>query len=97
VVAGHQHGYFPVRIQCEKRKALCDFVRTEVSRIDLFNPAPIDTFAQQFVVSGRSLDLLVNNAGIMAVPLTRDARCYESQLAANHSGHFQLLKGVGPR
>jgi NAD(P)-dependent dehydrogenase (short-subunit alcohol dehydrogenase family) len=86
----------PARAPDKAREALRDIVRTEVSRIDLLNPASIDAFAQQFVTSGRSLDLLINNAGIMAVPLTRDARGYESQFAANHLGHFQLTARLLP-
>jgi NAD(P)-dependent dehydrogenase (short-subunit alcohol dehydrogenase family) len=86
----------PARAPDKAREALRDIVRTEVSRIDLLNPASIDAFAQQFVTSGRSLDLLINNAGIMAVPLTRDARGYESQFAANHLEHFQLTARLLP-
>jgi NAD(P)-dependent dehydrogenase (short-subunit alcohol dehydrogenase family) len=86
----------PARAPDKAREALRDIVRTEVSRVDLLNPASIDAFAQQFVTSGRSLDLLINNAGIMAVPLTRDARGYESQFAANHLGHFQLTARLLP-
>jgi len=86
----------PARAPDKAREALRDIVRTEVSRIDLLDPASIDAFAQQFVASGRSLDLLINNAGIMAVPLTRDARGYESQFAANHLGHFQLTARLWP-
>jgi len=41
--------------------------------------------------------VLLNNAGIMAVPLSRDARGFESQLATNHLGHFQLRRGCGRR
>jgi NAD(P)-dependent dehydrogenase (short-subunit alcohol dehydrogenase family) len=86
----------PARAPDKAREALRDIMRTEVSRIDLLDPASIDAFAQQFVASGRSLDLLINNAGIMAVPLTRDARGYESQFAANHLGHFQLTARLWP-
>ena len=38
----------------------------------------------------------MNNAGIMANPLTRDARGYESQFATNHLGHFQLTVRLWP-
>jgi hypothetical protein len=34
--------------------------------------------------------MLVDSAGIMGVPLTRDARGYEAHFATNHLGHFQL-------
>jgi len=40
--------------------------------------------------------MLVNNAGIMAPPLVRDARGFESQLATNHIGHFQLTARLWP-
>lgn len=86
----------PARAPNKAREALRDIVRAEVGRIDLLDPASIDAFAHQFVASGRSLDLLINNAGIMAAPLTRDARGYESQFAANHLGHFQLTARLWP-
>jgi NAD(P)-dependent dehydrogenase (short-subunit alcohol dehydrogenase family) len=40
--------------------------------------------------------MLVNNAGIMATPLARDARGFEAQLATNHLGHFQLTLRLWP-
>src|SRR6266567_1767876 len=46
--------------------------------------------AAAFLASKRPLHLLINNAGIMAAPLARDARGYESHFATNHLGHFQL-------
>jgi NAD(P)-dependent dehydrogenase (short-subunit alcohol dehydrogenase family) len=64
--------------------------------LDLMNPSSIDAFANRFVGSGRALHFLVNNAGIMANPLTRDARGYESQFATNHLGHFQLTARLWP-
>jgi NAD(P)-dependent dehydrogenase (short-subunit alcohol dehydrogenase family) len=62
----------------------------EVSQLDLASPSSIDRFANQFLSSNRALDLLINNAGIMATPLMRDDRGYEMQFATNHLGHFQL-------
>ena len=40
--------------------------------------------------------MLINNAGIMAPPLARDSRGYESQFSANHLGHFQLTARLWP-
>lgn len=65
-----------------------------VEQMDLMYPASIDAFAQKFMATGSPLHLLINNAGIMWVPLQRDARGYESQLATNHLGHFQLTAGL---
>jgi len=62
----------------------------EISFMDLLAPDSIDDFAGRFVASGRPLHLLINNAGIMASPLARDKRGFESQFATNHLGHFQL-------
>jgi NAD(P)-dependent dehydrogenase (short-subunit alcohol dehydrogenase family) len=42
------------------------------------------------------LHILVNNAGIMWVPLRRDSRGYESQFSTNHLGHFHLTARLWP-
>ncbi|MBP3962953.1 oxidoreductase [Paenibacillus lignilyticus] len=70
--------------------------RVELEELDLIDPASIEAFAQKFLDSGRPLDILINNAGIMAPPLVRDARGYESQFATNHLGHFQLTLQLWP-
>lgn len=67
-----------------------------VKAMDLMDPASIDQFANVFLSTGKSLDILVNNAGIMWVPLRRDNRGFESQLATNHLGHFQLTARLWP-
>jgi NAD(P)-dependent dehydrogenase (short-subunit alcohol dehydrogenase family) len=56
----------------------------------------MDAFADRFLATGRPMHLLINDAGIMAIPLRRDARGLESQLAANHLGHFQLTLRLWP-
>lgn len=68
----------------------------EIGEMDLSDPASVEAFAQRFIQSGRALHLLINNAGIMACPLKRDARGYEMQFATNHLGHFQLTKALWP-
>nr|BFF21786.1 hypothetical protein GCM10025730_53070 [Promicromonospora thailandica] len=75
---------------------LAGIPRVETSRLDLMDPASVDAFVGRYLDSGRALHVLVNNAGIMAGPLVRDARGYESQLATNHLGHFQLTLGLLP-
>jgi NAD(P)-dependent dehydrogenase (short-subunit alcohol dehydrogenase family) len=62
----------------------------ELGQMDLLDPASIDMFAGDFVATGRPLQILVDSAGIMGVPLLRDPRGYESHFATNHLGHFQL-------
>lgn len=68
--------------------------RVEIHPLDLADPSSVDTFARAF--GDRPLHLLVNNAGIMAVPLARNVRGFESQLATNHIGHFQLTMRLWP-
>jgi len=67
-----------------------------IKAMDLMDPASIDVFAAHFLETGNPLHLLINNAGIMWVPLRRDARGYESQLVTNHLGHFQLTARLWP-
>lgn len=63
----------------------------EVQPMDLTNPRSIDDFARNFVETGLPLHMLINNAGIMALPeLKRDAQGNELQFSTNHLGHFRL-------
>ncbi|MBT31915.1 MAG: oxidoreductase [Thalassobius sp.] len=81
----------PARDIEKAKKNLQGIDKVEIESMDLSNPASIDVFAQQFLESGRPLHLLINNAGIMWVPLRRDARGIESQLAINYLGQFHLV------
>lgn len=80
----------PARDVEKAKRNLEGIANVEIKTMDLMNPASIDAFAEKFLASGRPLHLLINNAGIMWVPLRRDGRGYESQLSTNHLGHFQL-------
>lgn len=84
------------RMPDHARQALAGIERVELAPLDLLDPASISAYAQRFVDSGRPLHLLINNAGVMAAPLTRDARGYETQFSANHLGHFQLTAQLLP-
>jgi NAD(P)-dependent dehydrogenase (short-subunit alcohol dehydrogenase family) len=86
----------PARTPDKARAALAGLERVELEVLDLAEPQSIDDFAARFLASRRALPLLINNAGIMATPLTRDARGFESQLATNHIGHFQLTVRLWP-
>jgi NAD(P)-dependent dehydrogenase (short-subunit alcohol dehydrogenase family) len=67
-----------------------------IEDMDLMEPESIDAFAEKFLSANDALHILVNNAGIMWVPLQRDKRGYESQLSTNHLGHFQLTAQLWP-
>jgi NAD(P)-dependent dehydrogenase (short-subunit alcohol dehydrogenase family) len=77
-------------------KSLAGIDRVETGQLDLLDPKSIDDFVARYLAGGRPLHILINNAGIMAGPLVRDARGYESQFATNHLGHFQLTLGLLP-
>ena len=64
--------------------------------LDLSDPASIDAFARRVSERWDRIDILINNAAVMASPLTRDARGYEGQFATNHLGHFQLTARLWP-
>jgi NAD(P)-dependent dehydrogenase (short-subunit alcohol dehydrogenase family) len=76
--------------------------RAELGILDLGSLASIRAFAQ---ARGEPVDLLVNNAGIMAPPAGRTADGFELQFGTNHLGHFaltgllldRLLAGTAPR
>ncbi|PTU30471.1 SDR family NAD(P)-dependent oxidoreductase [Stenotrophobium rhamnosiphilum] len=72
------------------RSALAGIANVELDTIDLADSRSVDAFASAFIASGRSLHLLINNAGIMWAPLLRDERGNELQLSTNYLGHFQL-------
>jgi NAD(P)-dependent dehydrogenase (short-subunit alcohol dehydrogenase family) len=86
----------PARDRKKALDALKSTPGAELDTLDLMEPKSIEGFVDRFLDSGRALHFLVNNAGIMANPLTRDTRGYESQFATNHLGHFQLTAGVWP-
>jgi NAD(P)-dependent dehydrogenase (short-subunit alcohol dehydrogenase family) len=86
----------PARDIEKARKNLAGIANVTVEAMDLTDFNSINTFAEKFLASGRPLDLLINNAGIMWVPLRRDSRGYESQLSTNHLGHFQLTAKLWP-
>lgn len=64
--------------------------------MDLSEPKSIDAFAEKFLDSDRPLHLLINNAGIMWVPLRRTSNGVESQLATNYLSQFQLTARLWP-
>lgn len=86
----------PARDVEKARKNLAGIDHVEIEYLDLMNPESINVFAEKFIASGRALHLLINNAGIMWVPLRRDSRGIESQLATNYLGAFHLTAKLWP-
>jgi len=70
--------------------------RIEVRELELSVPSSVRAFAKGFLTEHPSLNILVNNAGVMACPLARTAEGREMQFATNHLGHFLLTCLLAP-
>ena len=72
-------------IRMESREA-----KVKIIWLDLADLASVRKFAETFNSNYRSLDLLINNAGVMVPPYTKTREGFELQFGANHLGHFAL-------
>jgi NAD(P)-dependent dehydrogenase (short-subunit alcohol dehydrogenase family) len=77
-------------------EAVAGIPRVETQRLDLVEPASIDEFAQNFLATGRTLHMLINNAGVYGPPQQRDSRGFDRTFAVNHLGHYQLTARLWP-
>jgi NAD(P)-dependent dehydrogenase (short-subunit alcohol dehydrogenase family) len=68
----------------------------EIAPMDLGDLASVRSFADQYLTTERPLNILINNAGIMATPLTRVGKGWESQFGTNHLGHMALAMKLAP-
>ena len=64
--------------------------RVDVSALDLGSLDSVRAFAERFRASHGGLDLLINNAGVMAPPRQTTVDGFELQFGTNHLGHFAL-------
>jgi len=64
--------------------------KPELESLDLASLSSVRSFAERFQRSHDHLDLLINNAGVMAPPRRRTADGFELQFGTNHLGHFAL-------
>jgi NAD(P)-dependent dehydrogenase (short-subunit alcohol dehydrogenase family) len=69
---------------------------TEVLLTDMADLDSIAGSAAQFAAAHGRLDLLVNNAGVMATPEGQTAQGFETQFGVNHLGHFALTAALLP-
>jgi NAD(P)-dependent dehydrogenase (short-subunit alcohol dehydrogenase family) len=68
----------------------------EVFPLDLSSVAGVRTFATATLAACPRIDVLINNAGIMATPFERTVDGFESQFGTNHLGHFLLTGFLMP-
>ncbi|MEU9324870.1 SDR family NAD(P)-dependent oxidoreductase [Streptomyces canus] len=77
-------------------KALAGLDGVELDELDLGDLESVRAFAERFLDSGRTVDFVIDNAGIMACPETRVGPGWEAQFATNHLGHFALVNRLWP-
>ena len=68
----------------------------EIWHLDLASLESVKSFGLKFEKSGYPLDLLINNAGLMAIPYNRTEEGFEMQFGVNHLGHFALTAYLWP-
>lgn len=86
----------PARDLAKARNNLALFPDITIDVMDLMDPASVNNFAERFLAANTQLDILINCAGVMAAPLSRDSRGNESQFSTNVLGHFQLTCRLWP-
>ncbi len=86
----------PARRPDEAREVLRDVANVEVGEMDLSDQASVAAYAEGLLAEGTHVDIVVNNAGIMATPETRTAEGWELQFATNHLGHYALVNRLWP-
>jgi len=81
----------------EKGNAALERIRAEIPaadlqfmKLDLANIEIVKYFADAFIEEYEKLDIMINNAGVMAIPLRRTVQGFEMQFGTNHLGHFAL-------
>ncbi|MFG2779587.1 SDR family NAD(P)-dependent oxidoreductase [Streptomyces prunicolor] len=86
----------PARRPDVAREAVAGLPGVEVDELDLGDLESVRGFAERFLASGRTVDYMIDNAGIMACPETRVGPGWEAQFATNHLGHFALVNRLWP-
>ena len=80
----------------EHIRSLAPAASTESLVLDLADQGSVRGAAESFLEKHTTLDMLINNAGIMMVPESKTVDGYESQVGTNHLGHFTLTALLYP-
>jgi NAD(P)-dependent dehydrogenase (short-subunit alcohol dehydrogenase family) len=87
----------PARRPDKAERVLAGIDGVQVGQLDLADQDSVASYAGEVLAAGRRLDLVVNNAGVMACPETRvGPDGWELQLATNHLGHYALVNRLWP-
>ncbi|MGN5382015.1 SDR family NAD(P)-dependent oxidoreductase [Streptomyces lasalocidi] len=90
------HVVVPARRPATAEQALAGASGVELEELDLGDLESVRGFAERFLGSGRTIDMVIDSAGIMACPETRVGPGWEAQFATNHLGHFALVNRLWP-
>ena len=80
----------------EEIKALVPAATVEFGVVDLADLSTVRLFADTYMATHETIDVLINNAGVMACPFGRTADGFETQFGTNHLGHFLLTALLYP-
>lgn len=87
----------PVRSEQKAKDSLAEIEGDiHTAQMDLADLKSVQAFAEKVLGELDGLDLLINNAGIMACPETKVGPGWEAQFGVNHMGHFALTKALLP-
>ncbi|TCM40287.1 SDR family NAD(P)-dependent oxidoreductase [Kribbella sp. VKM Ac-2568] len=90
------HVVVPARRPAAAKEALAGIDDVEVDELDLADLESVRSFSERFLASGRTIDLQIDNAAVMACPETHVGPGWEAQFATNHLGHFALVNRLWP-
>ncbi|WP_304164987.1 SDR family NAD(P)-dependent oxidoreductase [Phenylobacterium aquaticum] len=102
VLAAHGATVVGAARDLDKAKAATEVVRAQAAQggslelvaLDLANLASVRACADGLVAAGKSFDLVIANAGVMACPKSFTADGFETQFGTNHLGHFVLVNRI---
>ncbi len=77
-------------------EVLASVTGAEVAELDLADQGSVAAFVRDFLGADRPVDILINNAAIMASPEARVGPGWEAQFATNHLGHYTLTNLLWP-
>jgi NAD(P)-dependent dehydrogenase (short-subunit alcohol dehydrogenase family) len=102
LAAARAHVVMAVRNQDKAQDAVADIRRgapdasLELVALDLASQASVREAAAQILAAHDTIDILINNAGVMGIPERRTEDGFELQLATNHLGHWTLTALLMP-
>jgi NAD(P)-dependent dehydrogenase (short-subunit alcohol dehydrogenase family) len=90
------HVVVPARRPASAQEVVQGLDGVEVDELELTDLDSVRSFAERFLASARGIDMMIDNAGIMACPETRTGPGWEAQFATNHLGHYALVNRLWP-